>query len=97
MSDSEKYMTIFLKKNCEGDKMYKGLWKLTERYTERETGVSVYLATLILLWTALAIFAGVFVCAAEKKDIVKCLADIVCTGGICRHHIWIMRRDILSL
>ncbi|MCU6747593.1 hypothetical protein OCV51_07980 [Faecalicatena acetigenes] len=61
--------------------MYKGLWKLTERYTERETGVSVYLATLILLWTALAIFAGVFVCAAEKKDIVKCLADIVCTGA----------------
>lgn len=61
--------------------MYKGLWKLTERYTEKETGASVYLAILIVLWTALVIFAGVLVCAAGGKDIVKCLADIVCTGA----------------
>lgn len=61
--------------------MYRGLWKLTERYLEEGSVVSVYLAVLIICWTAAGVITGLILCSVLGVDIGNALSDIACMGA----------------
>ena len=62
-------------------KMYKGLWKLSERFSESGSAASVYLAGLIICWAVITIAAGMILCTLAGLDVTSHLADIVCAGA----------------
>lgn len=76
--------------------MYKGLWKLSERFSESGSAASVYLAGLIICWAVITIAAGMILCTLAGLDVTSHLADIVCAAPM-RVTAGAWRRSLLSL
>lgn len=61
--------------------MYKGLWNLVNRVTDKESVLGVYLAANIIFWAVGTIGLGVGAGLFLHWNIVSVLGNIVCTGA----------------
>lgn len=80
--------------------MNRFIWKIVCKYCSEESRISVFLATAVFMWSAVAMAAGMLFClAAAKVTVPMCIANVMCIAvyagiifGLLGGILFLMRR-----